>query len=49
MLGTPAAEVEIDALLVSQLLAEQHPELQNLSIQFIDAGWDNACFAWAIG
>jgi aminoglycoside phosphotransferase (APT) family kinase protein len=44
MLGTPAAEVEIDALLVSQLLAEQHPDLQNLSIQFIDAGWDNAMF-----
>jgi aminoglycoside phosphotransferase (APT) family kinase protein len=44
MLGTPAAEVEIDALLVSQLLAAQHPDLQNLSIQFIDAGWDNAMF-----
>jgi aminoglycoside phosphotransferase (APT) family kinase protein len=44
MLGTPSAEVEIDALLVSQLLAEQHPDLQNLSIQFIDAGWDNAMF-----
>jgi aminoglycoside phosphotransferase (APT) family kinase protein len=44
MLRTPSAEVEIDALLVSQLLAEQHPDLQNLSIQFIDAGWDNAMF-----
>jgi aminoglycoside phosphotransferase (APT) family kinase protein len=44
MLGTPAAEFEIDALLVSQLLAAQHPDLQNLSIQFIDAGWDNAMF-----
>lgn len=44
MLGTPSAEVKIDALLVSQLLAEQHPDLQNLSIQFIDAGWDNAMF-----
>jgi hypothetical protein len=38
MLGTPAAEVKIDALLVSQLLAEQHPDLHNLSIQFIDTG-----------
>ncbi len=44
MLGTPSAEIKIDALLVSQLLAEQHPDLQNLSIQFVDAGWDNAMF-----
>lgn len=44
MLGTPSAEVEIDALLVSQLLAEQHPDLQNLAIQFVDAGWDNSMF-----
>ncbi len=44
MLGTPSAEVEIDALLVSQLLTEQHPDLQNLSIQFVDSGWDNAMF-----
>jgi aminoglycoside phosphotransferase (APT) family kinase protein len=44
MLGTPLAEVKIDALLVSQLLAEQHPDLQNLKIQFVDAGWDNAMF-----
>lgn len=44
MLGTPSAEVEIDALLVSRLLAEQHPDLQSLSIQFVDAGWDNAMF-----
>jgi aminoglycoside phosphotransferase (APT) family kinase protein len=44
MLGTPAAEVEIDAVLISQLLAEQHPDLQHQSIQFADAGWDNAMF-----
>ena len=44
MLGTPSAEVEIDTLLVSQLLAEQHPDLQHLPIQFVDAGWDNAMF-----
>lgn len=44
MLGTPSAEVKIDDLLVSHLLAEQHPDLQNLSIQFVDAGWDNAMF-----
>jgi aminoglycoside phosphotransferase (APT) family kinase protein len=44
MSGTPAAEVEIEALLVSQLLAEQHPDLQYQSIEFVDAGWDNAMF-----
>jgi aminoglycoside phosphotransferase (APT) family kinase protein len=44
MVGIPSAEVEIDALLVSRLLAEQHPDLQNLEIQFVDAGWDNAMF-----
>jgi aminoglycoside phosphotransferase (APT) family kinase protein len=44
MLGTPSAEVEIDALLISQLLAQQHPDLQNQSIQFADVGWDNAMF-----
>jgi aminoglycoside phosphotransferase (APT) family kinase protein len=44
MLGTSPAEVKIDALLVSQLLAQQHPDLQNLAIQFVDAGWDNAMF-----
>ena len=44
MLGTPSAEIEIDALLVSQLLAEQHQDLQNLSIQFVNSGWDNAIF-----
>ena len=44
MLGTPSAEVEIDTLLVSQLLAEQYPDLQSQSIQFVDAGWDNAMF-----
>jgi aminoglycoside phosphotransferase (APT) family kinase protein len=44
MLGIPSAEVKIDALLVSQLLVEQHPDLQNLSIQFVAAGWDNAMF-----
>ncbi|MEM8502798.1 MAG: aminoglycoside phosphotransferase family protein [Cyanobacteria bacterium P01_D01_bin.1] len=44
MLGTPQAEVRIDVALVSQLLAQQHPDLCNLAIQFVDAGWDNAMF-----
>jgi aminoglycoside phosphotransferase (APT) family kinase protein len=52
MLGTPPTEYEIDASLVSQLLAEQHPDLQHLPIQFVDAGWDNAMFRlgdrWAV-
>ncbi len=44
MLGTPSAEVKIDDLLVSQLLAEQYPDLYGQPIQFVDAGWDNAMF-----
>lgn len=44
MTATPSAEVEIDTSLVSQLLAEQHSDLQNLPLQFVDAGWDNAMF-----
>jgi aminoglycoside phosphotransferase (APT) family kinase protein len=44
ILGTPSAEVEIDALLVDRLLAEQHSDLQSLPIQFVDAGWDNSMF-----
>jgi aminoglycoside phosphotransferase (APT) family kinase protein len=46
MLGTPSAEVEIDVLLIAQLLAEQHPDLQDLPIRFVDAGWDNCMFRW---
>ncbi|MCU0541460.1 MAG: phosphotransferase [Oscillatoriaceae cyanobacterium Prado104] len=46
MLGIPPPEIEIDTLLVSRLLAEQHPDLQHLPLQFIDAGWDNAMFRW---
>lgn len=44
ILDTLSAEVKIDTFLVSQLLAEQHPDLQNLEIQFVDSGWDNAMF-----
>ena len=44
IVGTPSAEVKIDDLLVLQLLNEQHPDLKNLSIQFVDAGWDNVMF-----
>lgn len=44
MVGTPSSEIAIDASLVFRLLAEQHPDLQNLPIQFMDEGWDNAMF-----
>lgn len=42
--GTPLAEFEIDAALVSALLAEQHPDLAHLPALALDAGWDNAMF-----
>ncbi|NJM90215.1 MAG: aminoglycoside phosphotransferase family protein [Hydrococcus sp. RU_2_2] len=43
-LGTPRAELEIDATLVYRLLEEQHPDLTHLPIHLVDAGWDNAMF-----
>ncbi len=49
MLGTPSAELEINPALVVRLLREQHPDLQHLPIQFVDAGWDNAMFRLGIG
>jgi aminoglycoside phosphotransferase (APT) family kinase protein len=42
--GTPAAEVQIDAMLVAGLLADQHPDLAQLPLKIVDAGWDNALF-----
>ena len=42
--GTPAAEWAIDAALVAGLLAEQHPDLADLPLREVDAGWDNALF-----
>jgi aminoglycoside phosphotransferase (APT) family kinase protein len=43
-LGTPAAEYPIDAALVQQLLADQHPDLADLSVSAVAAGWDNALY-----
>ena len=40
--GTPAAEVVIDTALVAGLLTDQHPDLAQLPLQVVDAGWDNA-------
>ncbi|MGL6340449.1 MAG: phosphotransferase, partial [Waterburya sp.] len=44
MSGTPRSEIEIDVSLVSKLLAEQHPDLQHLTISPVDSGWDNTIF-----
>lgn len=43
----PPAEVEIDEPMVRALLAEQHPDLADLPLQRIDAGWDNDL--WRLG
>lgn len=42
--GTPAAEFALDTTFVGRLRTEQHPDLAHLSIQAVDAGWDNALF-----
>jgi len=39
--GVPNAEVEIDVALVHTLLAEQHPDLADLSLRLVETGWDN--------
>jgi aminoglycoside phosphotransferase (APT) family kinase protein len=43
-IGTPSAELAIDAALVQRLLASQHADLMHLPIQLVDAGWDNVMF-----
>lgn len=40
-LGTPPAEVALDAGLVGALLADQHPDLAGLPLRVVEAGWDN--------
>lgn len=45
--GTPPGEVEIDAVLVCALLQEQHPDLAELPLRLVDAGWDN--IMWRLG
>src|ERR1051326_3698979 len=42
--GTPAAEYVIDGALVLRLLAGQHPDLADLALREIEAGWDNSTF-----
>ena len=40
----PAAEVPISVELVRALIAEQHPDLAELAIEFASEGWDSAVF-----
>lgn len=44
MANMPAAEVELNEILVAQLLREQHPDLAHLSIHTLANGWDNCVF-----
>ena len=41
---TPAAEVDVDAALVTALLEEQHPDLAALPVPLVANGWDDAIF-----
>lgn len=43
----PPMEVSIDEPLVRSLLVEQHPDLAQLPLVHVDAGWDNAL--WRLG
>ena len=43
-IGTPQAEIDIDKHLVRSLLREQHPDLADLPLQLVDAGFDNAMY-----
>src|SRR6266496_1270083 len=43
-IGTPIAEFAIDTAFVAGLLADQHPDLVDLPLRVVDAGWDNAMF-----
>jgi aminoglycoside phosphotransferase (APT) family kinase protein len=40
----PAAEVEVPAELVRRLLADQHPDLARLPVEFLANGWDNELY-----
>ncbi len=44
LIGTPRAELKINADLVYSLLTQQHPDLIYLPIYLVDAGWDNVIF-----
>jgi aminoglycoside phosphotransferase (APT) family kinase protein len=40
----PAAEVEVSAVLVRRLLADQHPDLARQPVEFLANGWDNELY-----
>jgi aminoglycoside phosphotransferase (APT) family kinase protein len=40
----PAAEVEVSADLVRRMLADQHPDLAQLAVEFLAHGWDNELY-----
>jgi aminoglycoside phosphotransferase (APT) family kinase protein len=44
LLGTPPAEVHIDAELARALLRAQHPDLAHLPVTALESGWDNAMY-----
>ena len=46
-MDSPAAEIEVDEHLVRTLLARQHPDLADLPVTPLDAGWDNTL--WRLG
>jgi len=39
--STPAAEIAINKALIRSLLRAQHPDLADLPLQIMEAGWDN--------
>ncbi len=42
--GTPDAEVDIHETLVRGLLADQHADMADLPLTFLDRGWDNTLY-----
>ena len=47
MADKPSAEVQVTERLVRDLLRAQHPDLADLSLSLVAAGWDNAM--WRLG
>ena len=45
----PAADVEVSADLVRRLLADQHPDLARLPVEFLANGWDNELYRVGAG
>jgi len=45
--GSPPAEIDVDEPLVRSLVADQHPDLSDLALEHLEAGWDNTL--WRLG